>query len=144
MKRLIVYALTAVMMGVSGPVAQAQDELTLDARIGRTATVVGRGVQMIVPVRYRCTGTDIQFLGIDVKAIQRLSASRLTSGLGSATSGTDFELQCDGEWHTVRVSVDPFDAPFKANKQALIQAQLFLCNPEACTDAKASRLIDVV
>ena len=134
---LVLFVVTgALVVGTALPaVAQAP---TGTLRIGAEATLVAKGAAVRVPIRYRCS-PDTAVADIVVEVRQRVGGNRLAVGGGSASN-----LICDGEIHTVVVTVTAQGESAFRRGPAFVQAFFQLCNEFECTTLTASREVTVV
>ena len=127
----------ALVVGSALP-ALAQQAPTGTVRIRQEATLVAKGAAIRVPIRYSCSPntTDAE---LSVQVTQRVGGNRLAQGFGF----TD-QLVCDGQMHTVVVTVTASGDNAFRRGEAFAQAFLTLCNEFACTQVTTSRVITIV
>ena len=142
---LVLLLLVAALVVGSALPALAQLEPTGTVRIGREATLVARGAAIRVPIRYSCS-PDVTFADLQVRVTQRVGGNRLAQGFGS-TQEQSVDLVCDGQVHTVVVTVTAFgEAGGNAFRRgtAFAEATLLICNDITCTSLTTSRVISIV
>jgi len=127
----------ALVVGTALPaLAQAPTGML---RIGAEATLVAKGAAVRVPIRYRCS-PDTVVADLVVEVRQRVGGNRLAVGGGFPSS----TLICDGQLHTVVVTVTAQGENAFRRGPALVQAFFQLCNEFECVTLTASREVTVV
>lgn len=124
-------AIASLVVG-SATVASASHAVEL----GDTATVLTKGVAVMVPVDVTCLGGPFPpppfpfppFGNSVSVSVNQRSGNRIAQGFGASS------VVCDGMPHTVLVQVTASQAPFKSGT-ALATATLTVCDVSGCHTA---------
>ena len=135
---LVLLVLAGALVVGSALPALAQQAPTGTIHIRQQATLVARGAAIRLPIRYSCS-PDALFADLNVQVTQRVGGNRLAQGF----AGTD-DLVCDGQVHTVVLTVTASGDNAFRRGEAFAQASLFFCNESDCTELRTSRVITIV
>jgi hypothetical protein len=118
-RRILLLAGLGLALFAAVPMVSAAAEPTsVTATLTGSATLIGKGGAVEVPVVYSCS-TDATWGGIDLFVTERVPGNRTAQGWGSS-----FGVTCDGAQHTAAVTVASSNGIAFHNGTAVVQGSL--------------------
>jgi hypothetical protein len=138
-RRLVLLAGLGLALSAVLPMLSAAAEPTsVAAALTDSATLVGKGGAVEIPVVYTCS-TDATWGGIDLFVTERVPGNRTAQGWGSS-----FSVVCDGTQHTSPVTVPSSNGIAFHTGTAVVQGNLHACDEYGyCTYVPLAGTVDV-
>jgi hypothetical protein len=122
-RRLVLLAGLGLALSAAAPMLSAAAEpssaTAATAALGESATLIGKGAAVEIPVVYSCS-PDTAWSSIDLYLTERVPGNRTAQGWGS-----NWSLVCDGAQHTSAITVTSSNGNAFHTGSALVQGGLY-------------------
>jgi hypothetical protein len=134
----LVVGLGLALSAAAPALSAAAEPASVTARLTESATLIGKGGAVEIPVVYTCSA-DASWGGIDLFVTERVPGQRAAEGWAST-----FGVVCDGTEHTSAVTVPSTNGIAFHNGTAIVQGNLHACDEYGyCTYVPLSGTVDV-